>query len=604
MGIVSRLLVGIHHERCGQRRAGLPVLLRYPSQLATVIVVMCSLAFAQSKQAPIGNASATEDKTESNEAIQNSTNVLTYHNDPQRTGWNPGETVLTPTTVNAAKFGLLATVPLDDRVDAQPLLVARQVIEGQGLHSVLYVVTENNTVYAIDALNGAVLKTRTLGPKFVTTGSCAHSVGIDSTPTIDLTSRTLFLMSATVSTTGVPEYHLHALDLETLADRTGSPVIVTATQNLENGKQYAFNATYQRQRPALLESEDHIYAGFGSFGDCDGHNSRGWVLGWDKSTLRPMPGNVLPNRRPQLGVSRLFLSSIWMSGYGLAADNEGDIYFTTSNTEPETYDEVFNISESAVRLSNNLSQTIGFFTPANVRVLDIQDGDYGSGGLMVLPDQEGPFPHLAVAAGKDGRLFVLNRDSMGGHQTKDVPDHVLIGDCWCGPSYFEVPEGHRVVTSGDASLEEWSITTEGGLPSLSLVAASTSAVETSQHDPGFFTSISSDGLVPDTAIIWAVGHGSGNDNSVTLHAFRPTPSDRGFKILWSGVAGSWPSTSSNPNIVPTVANGHVYVASIKELRIFGLLHPAVPPIPGRPSAMLSAPQQSGNKYLSPTASSQ
>ncbi|MGA2047530.1 MAG: hypothetical protein ABSG96_07545 [Terracidiphilus sp.] len=531
------------------------------------------------------------------------TDVVTYHNDSERTGWNAHEVVLTPETVSASSFGLLVTVPLDDRVDAQPLLVTHQRIEGQGFHSVLYVATESNTIYAIDALSGVVLKKRTLGPKSVKTGECPHSVGVNSTPTIDRSLDTLFVMSGTASSTGVPEFHLHALDLETLADRTGSPVIVEATQNLQDGTQYSFDATYQRQRPALLESEGHIYAGFGSFGDCGGHFSRGWVLGWDKFSLRPMQSNELPNRKPQAGISRLFLSSIWMTGFGLAADDHGDIYFTTGNTQPGTYDEVFNVSESAVRLSNNLSRMMGVFTPANVATLDIEDGDYGAGGLMVLPEQGGRFPHIAVAAGKDGRLFVLDRDNMGGNHTTDVPNNVLIGGCWCGPSYFEANNKPRVVTSGNASLMEWSITTEGGLPSLSLLASSDSAVETSLHDPGFFTSISSDGSKPDTAIIWAVGHGSGNDNSVTLHAFDATPVHGAFRVLWSGVAGSWGSNSLNPNIVPTVANGHVYVASVKELRIFGLLPPAVPPLPVPPSGKPVEPSRYDDKALSVAAAS-
>jgi hypothetical protein len=497
--------------------------------------------------------------------------VLTYHNDAQRSGWNPNEAILTPTTVSSSGFGLLATVTLDGRVDGQPLLVALQRIEGEGFHSVLYVATENNTIYAIDALNGAILKKRTLGPRLVVTGNCSHSVGVYSTPTIDLLARTLYVMSGTVSTGGVPEYDLHALNLETLADRVESPVVVKATQTLQDGTQFTFNASYELQRPALLESDGHIYAAFGSYGDCDGHNSRGWVLGWDKYSLEPLPNNELLNRRPQAGISRLFLSSIWMSGYGPASDEFGGLYFTTGNTEPGTYDEVLNVSESAVRLSNDLGQMVGSFTPANVQTLDTEDGDYGSGGLMVLPDQSGPFPHIAVASGKDGRLFVLNRDKMGGFHSPDIPKYVSIGQCWCGPSYFELPRRPLIVTSGGTNLSEWSITTDKDLPSLSLVASVPAAVESSQHDPGFFTSISSDGEKPGTAIIWAVGHGAGTENSVTLHAFDATPTGGTLRQLWSGVAGVWPYYALNPNVVPTVANGHVYVASVNQIRIFGLL---------------------------------
>jgi hypothetical protein len=554
------------------RRHFLPLVMTFAvvSFLFSSVAGIC-VALGASPSAKAAASKSTGANSTTAEPVTEVADVPTYHNDAQRTGWNPHEAVLTPTTVSSSRFGLLATVPVDNRVDSQPLLVALQRIEGDGFHSVLYVATQSNTIYAIDALSGAILKQRTLAPRFKATGECSHGAGIFSTPTIDLFSRTLFVMAATNSAAGVPEFELHALNLENLADRIGSPVVVKATQTLEDGNQYTFDAAYQVQRPALLESDGHIYAGFGSFNDCNGNHSRGWVLGWDRYSLRPLPSNELVNRNPQAGVSRLFLSSIWMSGYGLATDEYGNLYFTTGNTEPGTYDGVFNNSESAVRLSNDLSQMIGIFTPANVQTLDEQDKDYSSGGLMILPDQDGAFRHIAVASGKDGRLFVLNRDNMGGHHSPDIPNYVSIGECWCGPSYFELPSGPVVVSSGGTNLSEWAITTNKDLPSLSLVASLPAAVEASQHDPGFFTSISSDGTKAGTAVIWAVGHGSGNDNSITLHAFDGMPVNGSLRPLWSGVAGVWPSNSTNPNVVPTVANGHVYVASYNQVRIFGLL---------------------------------
>jgi hypothetical protein len=501
------------------------------------------------------------------------TDVVTYHNDKERTGWNRHETTLTPATVNATSFGLLATVPLDDRVDAQPLLVASQSIEGWGMHSVLYVATENNSIYAIDAESGAILKTRNLGSKFISTGTCPHSVGVNSTPTIDLLSRTLYVMAGTRTPGGVPQYQLHALALATLKDQDGSPVVVTASQDLGDGTKFTFDATYQRQRPALLQSQGKIYAGFGSFGDCFGDKTRGWVLGWEEHTLLPLPGNELTNRKPVVGSKPVFLTSIWMSGYGLAADTFGNVYFSTGNSASGSYDEVQNISESAVQLSSNLNQVLGFFTPFNEASLDVVDDDFGAGGLLVLPDQAGHFPHIAVAGGKDGRLFVLNRDSMGGFHTPDLPNEVFSGGCWCGPSYFELPAGPRVVTSGYTRLREWSVAAANERPTLSMTAALDTAVPISKHDPGFFTSISSDGLTQGSAIIWAVGHGTGNDNSLSLLAFDATPANGTLSQLWAGTAGVWPTDTSDPNVVPTVANGHVYVASINQVRIFGLIPP-------------------------------
>jgi hypothetical protein len=193
--------------------------------------------------------------------------------------------------------------------------------------------------------------------------------------------------------------------------------------------------------------------------------------------------------------------------------------------------------------------------------------DFGSGGVMVLPDRSGPFPHLAVAGGKDGRLFVLDRDNLGGRHSPDIPNQVAIGGCWCGPSYFEGPNGPLVVTSGGTQLSEWSIGINKNLPTLTPVASA--SIELSVHSPGFFTSISSNGTMPETAVIWAVDRGLGKTNSVTLYAFDANPSGGSLSLLWSGAAGYWPWWYSNPNIVPTVANGHVYVASLQQLYIFG-----------------------------------
>ncbi len=556
----------------------------YSARLICAVFLACLFNTAELAQTP--NAATSIDNPQNATSQQATaptagrlppallTSVATYHNDPQRTGWNPNELVLTPSTVRTPSFGLLKVVSLDGRVDAQPLVVGIHKVEGG---SAVYVVTENNTVYVINGTTGDVLLKRNLGPVLTTLPGggqdgqtwCTSSttVGINSTPTIDLSSETLFVMAATVTVAGVSEYQLHALDLATLADRLGSPVVVAASSPLENGTTFTFNAQYQRQRPALLESGGRIYAGFGSFGDCYAKLSRGWVLGWDKTSLAPLSANELLNRTPATAPNPFFLSSIWMSGYGLAADSAGDVYFTTGNSLSGTYNQLFNASESAVRLPAELGQILGVFTPANSDALDDDDNDFGSGGMMVLPDQSGPFPHLAVAGGKDGRLFVLNRDNLGGQHTPDIPNQVAMGGCWCGPSYFEGPHGPVVVTSGGTQLREWSIGIDNNLPSLSPVASS--SIEASPHNPGFFTSISSNGTMPGTAVIWAVGHGSGKSNSVTLYAFDANPSGGSLRLLWSGAAGYWPWWYSNPNIVPTVANGHVYVASIQQLYIFG-----------------------------------
>src|SRR5260370_16255269 len=137
-----------------------------------------------------------------------------------------------------------------------------------------------------------------------------------------------------------------------------------------------------------------------------------------------------------------------MSGFGLASDSSGNVYFTTGNTAKLTYNSVSNLAESAIKMTPDLSTVLTFFTPSNESAMDDNDADYGSGGLLVLPDQSGPFPHVAVGAGKDGRFWVLNRDSMGGQHSPDTPQNVSIGACWCGPSFFANPAAGVVVTIG------------------------------------------------------------------------------------------------------------------------------------------------------------
>ncbi len=513
-------------------------------------------------------------------------NVLTYHNDPQRTGWNAHETVLNADNVAPNSFGWLQTVPLDDQVDTQPLVVSNVSFPGAGVHTAVYVTTENNTVYAIDANNGTVLRSRNLGAPIAFSGdmsnvhdplSCNNNgpnVGINGTGVID--GSTLYVLAFTTHS-GTPAYDLHALDITTLNDRSGSPVTVAATQN-----GIAFNAAVQRQRPGLLDANGRIYAGFGSFCDFAADRARGWILSWDKNSLNLLPVPQLTNKLSTTngtnctwpGETPCFLGSVWMSGFGLASDSGGSVYFTSGNTAAGSYNSSNNLSESALKMAPDLSAVSTFFTPNNESTMDDQDNDLGSGGLMVLPDQSGSFPHVAVAAGKDGRMFVLNRDNMGGQHTPDIPNSVAVGDCWCGPSYFTNSSGAGTVVSsaGDGAARQvrtWTLSSSGGQPSLA-PAATAPPIEDTPQDGGFFTSVSSNGTNPNTALVWAVGRASGADNHLTLYAYNATPTGGSLSLLWSSVAGSWPNVNGNANMVPTVANGHVYVASNKQLQIFGL----------------------------------
>jgi hypothetical protein len=502
------------------------------------------------------------------------TSVTTYHNDNYRTGWNSTETVLTPANVNSSSFGLLTKIELDDQVDAQPLVVASVNITAgayQGTHTVVYVVTESNTVYAIDASAGTILLKHNLGTPVKMPLGCNNNgpnVGINSTPVIDTSSNTLYVIDYVQETSG-PAHRIHALDLGSLADKT-TPQLVAASHTLSNGTTFTFNATYQRQRPALLEANGNIYAGFGSFCDFGANLSRGWLLGWNAATLAPLSANQL-NDTQATSPDSFFLSSIWMSGYGLTADDSGNIVFVTGNSDPNgtTYNGVTNIQESVVKVSPNLTDVVDLFTPSDQSTLDNYDEDFGSGGVLVLPDQPGTTPHLAVAAGKEGNMFFMNEDHLGGYSTtkNNVLGTYAVGGCWCGPSYFIDPTDGlaRVVSSGGNQIKVWKLQTSPK-PKLTSVAYA-SLPASGVQDPGFFTSVSSNGTA--SPIIWALMRPATRQSGVDLYALNPEAGSK-MTVLFKNPAGPWPNQTGNANLVPVVANGHVYVTSYKVLQIYGL----------------------------------
>jgi len=501
--------------------------------------------------------------------LQAATDVLTHHYDGQRTGWNPQETLLSPSSVSNGPFGLLRTVPVDDDINVQPLVVTNQPIAGaDGNRTVVYVGTDSNTVYAIDASTGQILLTRNLGPPVPQSAvdDCngnGVNIGIDATPVIDRSTGRLYVIAYTFDN-GVPNYTLHALDLSTLGDAL-QPAIVTASRALSNGTIYTFNPATARQRAALLEANGNIYAAFASFCDFFADRSRGWLLGWNASSLQPLPSNQL-NDILAASPSTFFLSSVWMSGSGPAVASDGNLFFATGNSDPAgSYDRVLNLSESVVKITSDLSSVVDFFTPSQVDSLDNEDLDLGAGGVLLLPPQSGSSLNLAVAAGKTGSMYLINQQNLGGI-TAGGPDNVLgifdIGGCWCAPSYFTGADGvGRVVSSGGSSIIVWTV---GVSPVVTLVQESTASLNTGQ-DPGFFTSVSSNGTQAGTALIWAVSRPLDlSPATVNLFAFDASNGS----LVFSAPAGTWHG-QGNAYIVPVVANGQVYVGSSKQLAIFG-----------------------------------
>jgi hypothetical protein len=510
--------------------------------------------------------------------------VLTYHNDNFRTGWNKHEQKLAYSTVNESSLTSIV-VPLDDQVDAQPLVVPRVKItagpnRGKKV-DVVYVATANNTVYAIDASTGTILLQQNFGPpvasKFLAAwpnsaappcGDNGPNVGITGTPVIDRAKKRMYVITYTLEADG-PTYKIHALDIGSLAEPIAAKKI-TASHQLNDQKPFVFNATFQRQRPGLLLVNGTVYAGFGSFCDWGGDQSRGWVLGWNADTLNPLPSNELNDRLDVPGGTAL--SSVWMSGYGLSADEAGNLYFITGNSYV-SYDGINNIQESVVKSSPDLTH-FSLFTPSNAETqLDPGDVDFGSGGALLLPSPVGSRT-LAAAAGKDGRMFILDRSNLGGY-TSGGPDNVVytvptIGACWCGQSYFDDGSPH-IVSSGGTNVNLWGFQTS---PQIQLVGQGSSE-NLPSASVGFFTSVSS--RRRSNAIVWAVSRPdmSSGPPLLWLYAFKAVPGAASGSLprLFHAVAGVWSPTArdgANSSSVPVVANGKVYVASYQQLAIFGL----------------------------------
>ena len=502
-------------------------------------------------------------------------NVTTYHYDNFRTGWNPNETVLTPSSVANGNFGVLAVATLSANIGAQPLIVQNVTISGQQApHDIVYLVTNQNDVAAYDATTGKRYVQVNLGaPPPRGTFPLTVVVGILSTPVIDISRNAIYVVSCTFEN-NVPVYRLHELSLTSLIDIVPS-VVIAGTHKVADGSTIQFNAAVQRQRPALLEANGNIYVAFGSFNDLDGTTTRGWLLGWNAGTLAPLVANEVTN----ISVSTTgncgkntpagpcYLTSIWMSGFGPAADEDNNIFFVTANSQTNTYNPPSAIQESAVKVSNNLKTLKDIFTPYQVNTWDNDDLDFGSGGLTILPEQPGDVRFLAVTAGKSGGMYLLDRHNMGGYVPNgpdNVVDIVNIGACYCGESYFTGSDGvGRVVSSGGVNEIIWKLKTS---PPVALVQESKSAALDTGQDRGFFTVVSSNGTQSQTGIVWAVARPNTTQGDLTLYALNAADST----TIFSSVAGTWPNVLENANVTPVVANGKVYVWGGTRLVIMGL----------------------------------
>jgi hypothetical protein len=503
-----------------------------------------------------------------------SADVLTYHNDNARTGQDLNETILTPANVNPSDFGKLFTDAVDGAIYAQPLYMANVSIPGQGVHNVVFVATENDSVYAFDADNpGAPLWQASFidpaaGVTAVPTpaawqGDLSPEEGITGTPVIDPSTGTLYVVAKTQQTTAagtVDRLTLHALDVSTGAEKFGGPVVVKATvlgrgAGHARGGKVSFQAEWEIERPGLLLANGIVYASFGSLGDHGPYH--GWVIGYDASTLAKVAVfNDTPNSVDPYGN----LGGIWMSGGAPAADAEGNIYLLTGSGQFDPAQRSY--SDTALKLTPSLHVS-DYFTPQGTKLLDKQDLDLGSGGVLLAPSQPGEAPDRLIGGGKVGTLYDIEIDDMGRQRAKNAhvqaipnPGHLVFST----PAYDNGMIYIHVV--GDV-LRQYQIV-NGQL--IGPIAESS----TPFGYPGATPSISADGA--SDGIVWEVQHTGtrANPGPAVLYAYDANNVSQ--ELYNSSMAGTRDQAGTSVKfVVPTIANGKVYVGTTTGLTVYGLL---------------------------------
>ena len=503
--------------------------------------------------------------------------VTTSRNDNSRDGQNLSETILTPANVGATSFGKLFSHTVDGYVYAQPLYLPNVTIPGFGTHNVVYVATQHDSVYAFDAdsktgLNSSPLwHRRFIHPKHgVTTVSSndvgcndiVPEIGITSTPVIDAATGTMYLIAKT-NENGKFFQRLHALDITTGKERSGSPVVIRAKVKGSgdgniNGVVY-FDPLREAQRPGLLLQNGSVYIGWASH--CDNGPYHGWVMSYDETTLKQI---AVWNSTPNGG-----LGGVWQSGTGLAADSAFNVFFATGNGTYDGKKGGDDFSDTVVKLAppvGNRFPLADWFTPYNQLDLSNQDADVGSGGVLLLPDQNGPHQHLLVEVGKEGSVYLIDRDKMGHFRSKDNSQIVqdmenAMGGLWATPAWWN----NNVYFGGSGDmLRQYTFDPTSGLLSNGAVFVSPNYF----GFPGSTPSISANGT--SDAIVWALQTDNYGSGSAILHAY--DANDVGTELYNSTQGGSHDDPGGAVKFtVPTVANGKVYVPAVQRLTVYGLL---------------------------------
>jgi hypothetical protein len=533
--------------------------------------------FTASDSVSSGNLASATRAAEFSAAVINTSqanvDVVTYHNDAMRTGLNSQETILTPSNVNSATFGKVGEFAVDSRIDGQILYLSQVAIPGKGTKNVLYFATEKDTVYAVDAdsITGSsatvLWQTSALsaGETAVPLASlpCGNidPNGITATPVIDRARNAIYVMAMSTDGKGNFFHHLHALDLTTGEELFGGPTTVDAsypgTGGNSSGGTVAFLPEVQDEPAALLESGNKIYTVWGGrSGDCGPYSA--WVMAFDAGTLAQTSAiDLVPNA---------YGAGIWQGGGGPASDASGDVYLTTGNTfgnnAPGTNNDYGN---TFVRLSgSDPLSLVDYFAPANALANDSTGTDFSSSGSLLLPDlvdSSNITRHLAVVAGEDGVIYVVNRDNMGQYNSsKNNVYQQLPGDGhanFSSPVYFN---NTIFIGPSGLSLRAYPI-------SKALLA--TSPFTQSAHVFG------SNGTIPSVSsnanrngIVWALDYEPGilfayDATDLTKELYNSAQA--GNRDHFSAVAGQY--------ITPLVVNGRVYFGTGSTVAAFGLFGP-------------------------------
>jgi hypothetical protein len=493
-------------------------------------------------------------------------NVLTWHNDLSRTGQMLSESTLTTANVNSTQFGKKFSFKVDQQIYTQPLYVSNLSIPGKGKHNVVFVATENDSVYAFDA-NGSP-KTPLWHVNFTNAGNgvtavpcgddggCAIStvIGISGTPVIDPASKTMYLVAFTKES-GAYVQRLHALDITTGTEKFGGPVIIQATvpgtgDGSVNGI-ISFDPLRHNQRPGLLLLNGVVYITWASFGDIDPYH--GWVIGYSTSTLAQVSAyNATANG------SR---GGIWHSGGAPAADSSGNIFLVTANGTFDVNTGGVDYGDSMLKIPSSSMAVTDYFTPFNEAMLEDDDLDLGSGTAVLLPQQSGQFPNELIGAGKQGTIYLVNRDNMG--QFNSLGNNVIqmvtgsTGGYLASPTYWN----GNIYYSGVSDFVSMYKLTAG------LISTAPVSKSASTYRLGSSSSISANGT--SNGILWAVDVVAPKAIGV-LHAYDATDLS---KELYNSTQNA---TRDSLGVAvkfaaPTIARGRVYVGTSNALVVYGLL---------------------------------